>query len=83
MIAGLEQVSSGRIFIGTQDVTELPPAKRRIAMVFQNYALFPHLTVAQNLAVPLRMSRLNWLQRLPLALGGQPFTAYEVNSARA
>jgi len=49
LIAGLEQVSSGRIFIGGGDVTELAPAQRRIAMVFQSYALFPHLTVAENI----------------------------------
>ena len=57
LIAGLEQVSSGRIFIGSQDVTELPPAKRRIAMVFQSYALFPHLTVAENILFGLRVRK--------------------------
>jgi len=48
-------VSSGRIFIGGEDVTALPPAKRRIAMVFQSYALFPHLTVAENIIFGLRV----------------------------
>jgi len=57
LIAGLEQVSSGRIFIGTEDVTELPPAKRRIAMVFQSYALFPHLTVAENILFGMRVRK--------------------------
>jgi sn-glycerol 3-phosphate transport system ATP-binding protein len=57
LIAGLEQVSSGRIVIGTQDVTDLPPAKRRIAMVFQSYALFPHLTVAENILFGLRVRK--------------------------
>jgi sn-glycerol 3-phosphate transport system ATP-binding protein len=57
LIAGLEQVSSGRIFIGVQDVTELPPAKRGIAMVFQSYALFPHLTVAENILFGLRVRK--------------------------
>ena len=49
MIAGLETVSDGNIRIGGTDVTYEVPAKRRVAMVFQNYALYPHLTVAQNI----------------------------------
>jgi len=57
LIAGLEQVSSGRIFIGGGDVTELAPAQRRIAMVFQSYALFPHLTVAENILFGLRVRK--------------------------
>jgi len=54
-IAGLEQVDQGRIYIGGQDVTDLPPRKRQIAMVFQSYAVFPHLTVFENIAFGLRM----------------------------
>ncbi len=54
-IAGLERVDQGRVYIGGRDVTELPPAKRGIAMVFQSYAVFPHMTVAQNIAFGLRM----------------------------
>jgi sn-glycerol 3-phosphate transport system ATP-binding protein len=57
LIAGLEQVSSGRILIGGEDVTDLTPAKRRIAMVFQSYALFPHLTVAENILFGLRVRK--------------------------
>jgi multiple sugar transport system ATP-binding protein len=57
-IAGLEQIDTGRIFIGGQDVTDLPPRKRRIAMVFQSYAVFPHLTVYENIAFGLRMQRV-------------------------
>jgi sn-glycerol 3-phosphate transport system ATP-binding protein len=53
LIAGLEQVGSGHIVIGGKDVTHLPPAKRGIAMVFQSYALFPHLTVAENIVFGL------------------------------
>ena len=53
LIAGLEQVGSGRILIGDKDVTHLPPARRGIAMVFQSYALFPHLTVAENIVFGL------------------------------
>jgi multiple sugar transport system ATP-binding protein len=55
MIAGLETPTGGRIMIGNRDVTELPPQERDIAMVFQTYALYPHMTVRQNLAFGLRM----------------------------
>src|SRR3990172_4989669 len=57
-IAGLEQIDAGRIHIGGRDVTDLPPRQRRIAMVFQSYAVFPHLTVYENIAFGLRMQRL-------------------------
>jgi sn-glycerol 3-phosphate transport system ATP-binding protein len=63
LIAGLEQVSSGRIFIGADDVTELPPARRRIAMVFQSYALFPHLTVAENILFGLKVRKVAAAER--------------------
>ncbi|NML46104.1 sn-glycerol-3-phosphate ABC transporter ATP-binding protein UgpC [Ramlibacter sp. G-1-2-2] len=53
LLAGLETVSSGRIAIGARDVTELDPKDRDIAMVFQNYALYPHMTVAANMAFSL------------------------------
>src|SRR5947209_18408992 len=49
LIAGLEQADEGQISIGGLDVTHLPPAARKIAMVFQSYALFPHLSVAENI----------------------------------
>ena len=55
MIAGLETPTSGRILIGDRDVTSLPPQERDIAMVFQTYALYPHMTVGENLAFGLRM----------------------------
>jgi multiple sugar transport system ATP-binding protein len=55
MIAGLETPTVGRILIGDKDVTTLPPQERDIAMVFQSYALYPHMTVRQNLAFGLRM----------------------------
>ncbi len=57
MIAGLETPTSGQILIGGRDVTDLPPARRDIAMVFQNYALYPHMTVQQNLGFGLRMRK--------------------------
>lgn len=56
-IAGLEQIESGRVLIGGRDVTDLPPRKRRIAMVFQSYAVFPHLSVFENIAFGLRMAK--------------------------
>jgi len=57
-VAGLETVTSGRIFISGQDVTDLPPENRDIAMMFQSYALLPHLPVAENVRFPLRMRRI-------------------------
>jgi multiple sugar transport system ATP-binding protein len=57
MIAGLEQVTHGTIRIGDRIVNDLPPKKRDIAMVFQNYALYPHMTVAENLAFGLQMRK--------------------------
>src|SRR6185503_17820952 len=54
LLAGLETADSGRIFIGDREVGGLPPAERDVAMVFQNYALYPHLTVFENIAFPLR-----------------------------
>ncbi len=64
IIAGLETATSGTVSIDSRDVTGIRAADRDVAMVFQNYALYPHLTVAQNLAVPLAMRRLTALQRL-------------------
>ena len=56
MVAGLEQVSDGRIVLDGEDVTTRSPSDRDIAMVFQNYALYPHMTVAQNMSFALRLS---------------------------
>jgi multiple sugar transport system ATP-binding protein len=56
MIAGLESVTAGSIFIGGVDVTHMAPAKRHIAMVFQSYALYPHMTVRQNIGFALRIA---------------------------
>ncbi|MEO7852828.1 MAG: ABC transporter ATP-binding protein [Rubrivivax sp.] len=58
IIAGLDSASSGRVLIDGRDVTQLPPAQRGIAMVFQNYALFPHLNVAQNIGFGLSVRGL-------------------------
>ncbi len=59
MIAGLEGISSGTISIGERVVNNLPPAERDIAMVFQNYALYPHKTVAANMSFALKMARMS------------------------
>jgi multiple sugar transport system ATP-binding protein len=56
-VAGLEQVDRGRVFIGGRDVTDLPPRSRDIAMVFQSYAVFPHMTVFDNIAFGLQMQK--------------------------
>jgi mannopine transport system ATP-binding protein len=58
MIAGFESPTAGAILVGSQDVTSLAPNRRNIGMVFQKYALFPHMTVRQNIAFPLKMRRL-------------------------
>jgi multiple sugar transport system ATP-binding protein len=63
MLAGLEEVDAGAVFIGDRDVTDLPPKQRDIAMVFQNYALYPYMTVAANIAFPLRMAHVSRAER--------------------
>jgi multiple sugar transport system ATP-binding protein len=59
LIAGLEDTSDGRIVIDGRDATGVPPAKRGLAMVFQSYALYPHMTVRKNIAFPLRMAGMD------------------------
>jgi multiple sugar transport system ATP-binding protein len=66
IIAGLENQNAGSIKIADQIVDKLHASLRDIAMVFQSYALYPHLSVAENISVPLRMRRLNFLQRFPI-----------------
>ncbi len=63
LIAGLEAVSAGRVHIGDEDVTDLPPARRHLSMVFQSYALFPHLSVAENIVFGLRVRRVAGAER--------------------
>ncbi|GAB2445466.1 diacetylchitobiose ABC transporter ATP-binding protein MsiK [Nocardioides hungaricus] len=58
MLAGLEEVNKGRVFIGDRDITHTPPKDRDIAMVFQNYALYPHMSVADNMAFALKMAKV-------------------------
>jgi sn-glycerol 3-phosphate transport system ATP-binding protein len=63
LIAGLDQVSTGRIDIAGRDVTELPPSKRSVAMVFQSYALFPHMTVRDNILFGLQVRKVPVVER--------------------
>ena len=62
MIAGLEDLSAGTIFVDNEDVTQISPAKRGLAMVFQSYALYPHMTVRKNIAFPLRMKKMDQVE---------------------
>jgi multiple sugar transport system ATP-binding protein len=63
MLAGLEPVDDGGVFIDDRDVTGIPPKSRDIAMVFQNYALYPHMTVAENMGFALRMAKMKSAER--------------------
>jgi multiple sugar transport system ATP-binding protein len=63
MLAGLEEVDAGAILIGTRDVTDLAPKDRDVAMVFQNYALYPYLTVEANIGFPLKVARVKKAER--------------------
>lgn len=84
IIAGLEEQTSGSIKIGGNDVTGVRAADRNLSMVFQSYALYPHLTVAENIAVPLRMRKMSGLQRLPIVgslLPGSSTTRAEIRQA--
>jgi multiple sugar transport system ATP-binding protein len=58
-IAGLEDITQGRISIGGRDVTYLEPADRGVAMVFQSYALYPHMTVRENMGFPLKLAKVD------------------------
>src|SRR5215207_4641724 len=63
MLAGLEEVDGGAVLIDGRDVSDDPPKQRDVAMVFQNYALYPYLTVAANIAFPLRMAKVSRAER--------------------
>ena len=65
IIAGLETQDAGTVSIGGAGVDHLRPHERRVAMVFQNYALYPHMTVFDNIALPLTIARLSLFERLP------------------
>jgi len=86
MLAGLEEVDAGAVLIGDRDVTDLPPKKRDIAMVFQNYALYPYLTVSQNIAFPLKMAGVKKAEREARAAesrGGSASSASSTASPRS
>ncbi len=72
IIAGLEQQDQGDIHIGERRVNEVPARDRNVAMVFQNYALYPHMTVRDNIAMPLMMDRLGLWARQPMVVGWWP-----------
>src|SRR3712207_3094806 len=63
MVAGLEEITDGRIIIGDRVVNDLPPKDRDVAMVFQSYALYPHMTVRDNLAYPLKLRKVPKAER--------------------
>src|SRR5688572_18616902 len=63
MLAGLEEVTGGNIYIGDRDVTDVPSRDRDIAMVFQNYALYPHMTVAENMGFALKIAKISAEER--------------------
>ncbi|MCZ7450282.1 ABC transporter ATP-binding protein [Agrobacterium rhizogenes] len=78
IIAGLDSQTSGSLSIGGRLSDGARPKERDVAMVFQSYALYPHMTVAANMALPLRMRRLSFFQRLPLVGGFLPGTKARV-----
>ena len=59
MIAGLEDISSGLLMIDGEEMNDVPPSKRELAMVFQSYALYPHMSVFDNLAFGLKLAKVN------------------------
>jgi len=80
LVAGFAEPDAGKILLQGRDITYLPPAKRDIGMVFQNYALFPHMTVAENVAFPLQMrktAKAEIKRRVDWALGIVELTGYE------
>ena len=66
VISGLTEFTSGSVLIDDKEVSELAPRERGVAMVFQSYALYPHMSVAENIATPLNMAELSSLERAPL-----------------
>ena len=59
IVAGLEKVTKGQVFKGDKDVTGMHPRDRNVAMVFQNYALYPHMRVSENIGYPLKVTKVN------------------------
>lgn len=82
MIAGLEMATSGRIFIGDKDVTKLPATDRDVSMVFQSYALFPHMTVLENVSYGLKFSGFDKAETKEKALAGLSLVGLEGYGSR-
>ncbi len=83
VIAGLERQDAGEVCIGGRPVDDLPPARREAAMVFQSYALYPHMTAEQNIGLSLEVRRLSFARRLPFVGRLLPGTAREREAIRA
>src|ERR1700761_462674 len=80
ILGGFVQPSSGAVWVGERDITFAPPHKRDIGIVFQNYALFPHMSVGENVAFPLRARRLpkgTWAKKVADALAMVELSGYE------
>src|SRR5882672_2946706 len=80
ILGGFVQPTSGAVWVGERDITYAPPHKRDIGIVFQNYALFPHMTVGENVAFPLRARRIakaDWPARVRAALAMVGLSGYE------
>ena len=72
MLSGILPVTEGKILFDGKDVTDLPPEKRNVGLVFQNYALYPHMTVLENICFPLEIKRVPKKQRIARALAKEP-----------
>ena len=68
MLSGILPVSEGKIYFDDVDVTDLPPEKREVGLVFQNYALYPHMTVLENICFPLKIKKVNKKERIEKAI---------------
>ena len=86
LIAGLEEITVGNVYIGGRLVNDVPPKDRDIAMVFQNYALYPHMSVYNNMAFGLKLRRFpkaEISQRVENAAGPEPFPAVSGRESRS
>jgi multiple sugar transport system ATP-binding protein len=83
IIAGLEQQTSGEVAIFNRDVSAVRPSERDLAMVFQSYALYPHLTIEDNMLTPLKLRHFSFLERLPLASMILPSCRQKLKDMRA
>ena len=86
MLAGFETATNGEIYLDNKVISNIPPHKRGIGMVFQNYALFPHMTVYENLAFPLRVRKIpkdEADKKIDKALSMVSLQGFEVKNAYA